>query len=322
MSRMRVAALYRHPVKSFPAEPCDYLQIAIDGRVVGDRVLGFRFDDAGPPQDTEWRQKTWFASLQHSPALASLRCGYDVSTRRIWIQIPSQDMVIEGSIDEPGDRLRIEYLFNQWYESLDDTPAALGRRKLPLRLVGNGTDGRFHDTSAGLTTLHSRESLNDLAKATGISEISELRFRSNIAIEGCDAWDELAWIGKRYPHWRSRVPSPQNGYPLPRYPRRPIHRRTRHRYHGHLDPHHRPRSTAVRRINSRQKPRNDPHWRRSGSYLTLRLAQSAMVEMRPEVRIRHNIVLRVHHDILLQLDRHPTVNRQNHPGDERGIWRA
>ncbi len=196
MTKMRVAALYRHPVKSFPAEHCDSLQIADDGRVVGDRVLGFRFDDAGPPQDTEWRQKTWFASLQHSPALASLRCGYDVSTRRIWIKLPDDDVVIEGSIDEPGDRLRIEHLFNQWYETLDDTPSAMGRRKLPLRLVGNGTEGRFHDTSAGLTTLHSRESLDELAKAADLAEISELRFRSNIAIEGCNAWEEFAWIGK------------------------------------------------------------------------------------------------------------------------------
>ena len=196
MTEMRVAALYRHPVKSFPAEHCDSLQIADDGKVIGDRVLGFRFDDAGPRHDVKWRQKTWFASLQHSPALALLRCAYDVSTRRLWMKLPDEDLVIEGSIDEPGDRLRIEHLFNRWYESLDDTPAALGRRKLPLRLVGNGTDGRFHDTSAGLTTLHSRESLAELAKAAGIAEISELRFRSNIAIEGCNAWDEFAWIGK------------------------------------------------------------------------------------------------------------------------------
>ena len=35
---MRVAALYRHPIKSFPAEPCDTLEVSDDGRVVGDRV--------------------------------------------------------------------------------------------------------------------------------------------------------------------------------------------------------------------------------------------------------------------------------------------
>ena len=193
---MRVIALYRHPVKSFPLEPCDSLQITGDGRVLGDRVLGFRFDDAGPPNDVGWRRKTWFASLQHSPQLAQLRCGYDARTRRIWIALPDADDLIEGSIDEPGDRLRIELKFNEWYSTLGGTPSALGRRKLPLRLVGDGTSGRFHDTSAGLATLHSRPSLTDLAKATGIAEISELRFRSNIAIDGCKPWEEFTWIGK------------------------------------------------------------------------------------------------------------------------------
>ena len=194
---MRVAALYRHPIKSFPAEPCNALEIAADGRVVGDRVLGFRFDDAGPPNDVKWRRKTWFASLQHTPALALLRCGYDASTRRAWIQIPDADELVEGSIDEPGDRLRFEHHLNRWYAGLDGTPSAMGRRKLPLRLVGNGTDGRFHDTSAGLTTLHSRESLSELAKAAGMFDISELRFRSNIAIEGCTPWQEFDWIGRK-----------------------------------------------------------------------------------------------------------------------------
>ena len=99
------------------------------GCVVGDRVLGFRFDDAGPPNDVKWRQKTWFASLQHSPALASLRCRYDAASRRLWISLPNTSGVIKGSIDEPGDRLRIEQKVNQWYATLDATPSAMGRRK-------------------------------------------------------------------------------------------------------------------------------------------------------------------------------------------------
>ena len=195
MSEIRALALYRHPIKSLPAEHCDSLELTDDGRVLGDRVLGFRFDDAGPPNDVKWRQKTWFASLQHSPKLSELRCGYDAQSRRLWIVLPDNTL-IQGNIDEPGDRLRVEHTFNEWYSTLADTPASMGRRKLPLRLVGDGTKGRFHDTSSGLATLHSRESLADLAKAAGLAEISELRFRSNIAIHGINAWEEFDWIGR------------------------------------------------------------------------------------------------------------------------------
>ena len=45
-----VVELYRHPVKSFTPERLDEVRV-IDGKVVGDRVLGFRFADQGAPDD-------------------------------------------------------------------------------------------------------------------------------------------------------------------------------------------------------------------------------------------------------------------------------
>ena len=172
--------------------------------------------------------------------------------------LPNTSGVIEGSVDEPGDRLRIEQKVNQWYATLDATPSAMGRRKLPLRLVGDGTDGRFHDTSAGLTTIHSRESLADLAKAAGLAEISELRFRSNIAIEGCKAWDEFTWIGRRILigdvefRFRKTVTRCLATHVEPTSAERDID------VMGITNPHHRTRPTTIRRINRRQKRGNYP----------------------------------------------------------------
>jgi len=44
--------------------------------------------------------------------------------------------------------------------------------------------------------LHGRASLASVGTAAGAADLSEVRFRSNIAIEGAQAWDEQAWIGR------------------------------------------------------------------------------------------------------------------------------
>jgi uncharacterized protein YcbX len=67
---------------------------------------------------------------------------------------------------------------------------------LPLRLIGDGVTPRYQDNEAGQITLHSRESLAAVADAAGSANLSELRFRSNIVVEGLGAWEEQAWIGK------------------------------------------------------------------------------------------------------------------------------
>ena len=67
----------------------------------------------------------------------------------------------------------------------------------PLELIGDGVTPRYHDSERGEITLHSRETLAAVARATGDAQLSELRFRSNIAIDGIAAWGEDQWIGRR-----------------------------------------------------------------------------------------------------------------------------
>ena len=46
-------------------------------------------------------------------------------------------------------------------------------------------------------TLHGRGSLLALTTALANAEGSELRFRSNIALEGLEAWEEQSWVGRK-----------------------------------------------------------------------------------------------------------------------------
>src|SRR5699024_10495507 len=65
---------------------------------------------------------------------------------------------------------------------------------LPLSLVGDGHTATFTDRPRGFVTAHSRASLAELEQAVG-AELDERRFRSNIALDGLDAWVEDDLVG-------------------------------------------------------------------------------------------------------------------------------
>jgi uncharacterized protein len=188
-----VVALYRYPVKGFSPEPCEELTVLPEGRVAGDRVLGFRFADSATPDDA-WGSKHQFVALVNTPGLAGLELRFDCATRRLAIRRGGA-VLAEGLLDETG-RARMAHALGLHVQTLATNPLSGHPERLPLRLVGDGVTPRYHDNEAGQVTLHGRASLAAVAKAVGTAEFSELRFRSNIAIEGIGAWEEQAWVGR------------------------------------------------------------------------------------------------------------------------------
>jgi uncharacterized protein YcbX len=190
----RVATLYRYPVKGFAPEPCQSLSISAEGRVAGDRVFAFRFASTPAPDD-EWSPKPGMLVLMNTPGLARLRLEYDYRAHRLRLHLDGRALA-----DEPLDaagRERLARAVAEFTLSLDVNPLAGHPDRLPLRLVGDGLAPRYHDSKAGEVSLHGRASLRALAAALGDPQLSELRFRSNVAVEGAPAWEELAWVGRR-----------------------------------------------------------------------------------------------------------------------------
>lgn len=191
-----VVALYRHPIKGFTPEPLESMTVQPDGRVAGDRVLAFRFADAATPEDRDgldYWPKAKGLSLQDFPALAALRTHYDDERRRVRIEHEGASLV-DAALDEAG---RAE-LTDAVTAFVLATPEGrrLGRPgRLPLVLVGDGETSRFQDRARGYVSLHSRGSADALAAAAGTG-IDDRRFRSNIVIDGVDAWAELDWQGE------------------------------------------------------------------------------------------------------------------------------
>ena len=190
----RVAALYRYPVKSFTPEACDVLTVLEEGRIAGDRVLGIRFANSGAPDDA-WSKKHEFVALVNTPGLARLKLRFDHTALRLQISLEDSVLLDEG-LDDNG-RKRIAAVIEDYVRRLDDNPLSAYPERTPLRVVGDGVTSRYQDNEAGQITLHSRESLAAVAAAVGDAGLSELRFRSNIAIEGLEAWGEQSWVGRK-----------------------------------------------------------------------------------------------------------------------------
>lgn len=189
-----VVALYRYPLKGFTPESCDHLVVLPTGRVAGDRVLNLRFADA-PVADDAWCRKYHGVVLANTPGLARLGTRFDSQQLRLTVAIGDRVLV-----DEPlttAGRARIVAALTEYVASLAENPLAEHPERLPLKLVGDGVTPRYQDNVEGQVTLHSRETLASAGAALGDPQLSELRFRSNIAIAGVTAWEEQSWVGRR-----------------------------------------------------------------------------------------------------------------------------
>src|SRR6185436_13260044 len=96
---MRVAALFRYPVKGFTREECATLEVLPGGRIAGDRVLGLRFNDSVAPDDA-WSSKVEFAAVVNTPGLTALELKFDHTANRLRIDLADQvlfDDVLDGA---------------------------------------------------------------------------------------------------------------------------------------------------------------------------------------------------------------------------------
>ena len=189
----RVAALYRYPVKGFAAETCEALSVRADGRIAGDRVLGLRFANAAI-RDEAWGTKHEFVALVNTPGLARLNLDFNHETLRLRISLHGA-VLVEETLDEAG-RKRIASAVAEYVLKLDENPLSSHPERLPLRVIGDGATPRYQDNPAGQVTLHGRQSLAAVAAASGAPDLSEHRFRSNIAVDGLEAWEEQNWLGR------------------------------------------------------------------------------------------------------------------------------
>jgi uncharacterized protein YcbX len=130
---MRVAALYRYPVKGFSREECDSLSVLDTGRIAGDRVLGVRFANAAARGDA-WGTKHEFVALVNTPGLARLQVKFDHRNLRLRVSF-REEVLVDEALEAEG-RKRIAAAIEEYVLKLDENPLSSQSDRVPLRIVG------------------------------------------------------------------------------------------------------------------------------------------------------------------------------------------
>jgi len=183
VANMKINSLFRFPIKSFTEEKKSHVEINDSGKIIGDRVGAFRLGEDSNEYD-QWLKKTNYLSLMHVPYLSLINIKFDEKFENIIIKIPNEkEIKFDISEKEKIEKKISIFLHKNNY-------------KKKFRFIfPNNENTSFHDTKDGLISLHSMASEKKLNKK--INDVQGIRFRSNIILEGCDAFEELNWIGKK-----------------------------------------------------------------------------------------------------------------------------
>ncbi|MGJ3261603.1 MAG: MOSC domain-containing protein [Salinarimonas sp.] len=183
---MRIAGLYRYPVKGLSPEPLARVALAAGAFVPGDRIHAIEngpsgFDPAAPVH----RSKRHYLMLMRHEALARLETAYDHDTGVLVVRDAGTE-VARGDLGTPEGRAAVEDFFAGFMGAAADGPPQ----------VLTAPDGyRFTDSPTGFVSLVNRASLAAIEARVG-APVDPLRFRANLVVEDLPAFAEHDLVGR------------------------------------------------------------------------------------------------------------------------------
>jgi hypothetical protein len=185
---MRIAALYRYPVKGLSPEAVGSAALERGGHMPGDRLFAIENGPSGFKAEAPIHQpKIKFLMLMKQAALARLATRYDATTSRLSVSRDG-DVLADENVDDPEGEASL----------LSAIAAALpaGDVRGRLRLLRAPEGFRFTDSARGYLSVLNLASVDDLGRRMGVT-LDPLRFRANIHVEGLEPWAELDLVGAR-----------------------------------------------------------------------------------------------------------------------------
>ncbi len=179
-----VAAIWRHPIKAHGREQVDEVKLTIGECLPWDRRWAVAherscFDIERP----RWQPPGEFSRGAKSPRLQAITTWVDPAYRNMTLSHPDRpDLTIDP--DDHGGACE----FIQWV-----MPISNGNRMLPARLIRAPGHG-MTDTDYASVSLINLATHRAIEAELG-HEISPLRWRGNLLLDGLEPWAEMDWIG-------------------------------------------------------------------------------------------------------------------------------
>ncbi|WP_206735269.1 MOSC domain-containing protein [Bosea sp. Tri-44] len=182
---MRVASLYRYPVKGLSPERLSQAELPTDGYFPGDRLFAIENGPSGfDPAEPVHQPKIKYLMLMRNESLARLRTRYDDGSGDLVIgHDGAETRIATGAAAGQG---RLGSFFKSFMpDELRGEP----------RLLAAPEGYRFTDSRSGFVSIINLASVADLEARLGVP-VDPLRFRGNVMVEDLPAWTELDLVGR------------------------------------------------------------------------------------------------------------------------------
>ena len=181
----RVSELFRHPIKSHGCEALTHVTLAAGKTFPWDRVWAVAHEAAKiGPDSTGWAPCANFSRAAKAPALMAIKARMEEETGLVHLSHPQLGTVC-GNPDLPEDAAKMI----AWAKPL------MPEGRAQSTFIVKAKDRGMTDTTYLSISINSRDTLAALSAAAG-TDISPLRFRANIWVEGFAPWGEFDWVGR------------------------------------------------------------------------------------------------------------------------------
>jgi uncharacterized protein len=178
-----LAAIWRHPIKSHGREMLASVVLTAGQTLPWDRHWAVAHDAARLGDPGEWAPCVNFSRGAKTASLMAIEASFSEASGQVTLRHPDRPVL---TFDPDGDATK----FLDWVRPLCPTD-----RARPDRMVSAGTRG-MTDTDYPSLSILNLASNADLSARMG-ADLSPLRWRGNLWVEGAEAWAEERWAGRR-----------------------------------------------------------------------------------------------------------------------------